>query len=114
MLLCFIDLKVRKIRNEASSCPGIFSRTLCFNYVPSSSAPPLPFTDELRLCSDGVQFESFRPMMMIAYIILKTENIAVPLREGLFGLNRCEFELCVKKKEAVSVIILTSSSRLFR
>ena len=24
----FIDVKVRKIRNEASSCPGIFSRTL--------------------------------------------------------------------------------------
>ena len=28
MLLCFIDPNVRKIRNEASSCPWIFSRTL--------------------------------------------------------------------------------------
>jgi len=30
VLLCFIDPRVRKIRNEASSCPGIFSRTLHF------------------------------------------------------------------------------------
>jgi len=35
VLLCFIDLRVRKIRNEASSCPGIFSRTLRFYYVAS-------------------------------------------------------------------------------
>jgi len=28
VLLCFINPRVRKIRNEASSCPGIFSRTL--------------------------------------------------------------------------------------
>ena len=27
VLLCFIDLKVRKIRNKASSCSGIFSRS---------------------------------------------------------------------------------------
>jgi len=36
-LLCFIDPRMRKIRNEASSCPGIFSRTLRFSYV---VAPP--------------------------------------------------------------------------
>jgi len=30
VLLCFINLRVRKIRNMASSCPGIFSRTLRF------------------------------------------------------------------------------------
>ena len=36
MLLCFINPRVRKIRNEASSCPGIFSRTLRFYYVASS------------------------------------------------------------------------------
>ena len=35
-LLCFIDLKVRKIRNEASSCLGIFSRSL------RSYSPPIP------------------------------------------------------------------------
>jgi len=29
VLLCFIDPRVGKIRNEASSCPGIFTRTLC-------------------------------------------------------------------------------------
>jgi len=29
----FIDPRVRKIRNEASSCPGIFIRTLLFYYV---------------------------------------------------------------------------------
>jgi len=36
VLLCFIDPRVRKIRNEASRCPGIFSRTLRFYYVASS------------------------------------------------------------------------------
>jgi len=38
----FIDPWVRKIRNEASSCPGIFSRTLHFYYVASSPGSPLP------------------------------------------------------------------------
>ena len=35
---CFVftDLRVRKIRNEASSCPGIIFRTLRFFYVASS------------------------------------------------------------------------------
>jgi len=42
VLLCFIDPRVRKIRNEASSCPGIFSRTLRFYYVASSPGLPLP------------------------------------------------------------------------
>jgi len=36
VLLCFINPRVRKIRNEGSSCPGIFSRTLRFYYVASS------------------------------------------------------------------------------
>jgi len=36
VLLCFINLMVRKIGNEASSCPGIFSRTLRFYYFASS------------------------------------------------------------------------------
>jgi len=30
VLLCFIDPRVTKIRNEASSCPGVFYRTLHF------------------------------------------------------------------------------------
>ena len=42
VLLCFIDPRVRKIRNEASSCPEIFSRTLRFYYVASSPGSPLP------------------------------------------------------------------------
>ena len=44
VLFCFIDPRVRKIRNEASSlsCPGIFSRTLRFCYVASSPGSPLP------------------------------------------------------------------------
>ena len=42
MLLCFIDPRERKIRNEASSCPGIFSKTLPFYYVASSPGSPLP------------------------------------------------------------------------
>ena len=41
VLLCFIDPRVRKIRIEASSCPGIFSRTLRFYYVASSPGSPL-------------------------------------------------------------------------
>jgi len=36
VLLCCINPRVRKIRNEASSCPGIFSRTPRFHYVDSS------------------------------------------------------------------------------
>ena len=31
-----------RARNEASSCPGIFSRTLCFYYVASSPGSPFP------------------------------------------------------------------------
>jgi len=42
VLLCLIDPRVRKIRNEASSCPGIFSSTLRFYYVASSPSSPLP------------------------------------------------------------------------
>jgi len=42
VLLCFIDPRVRKIGNEASSCPGIFSRTLRFYYVASFPGSPLP------------------------------------------------------------------------
>ena len=42
VLLCFIDPRVNKIRNQASSCPGIFSRTLRFYYVASSPGSPLP------------------------------------------------------------------------
>jgi len=38
---CFINPRVRKIRNEASSCPGIFSRTLRVYYVASSPGSPL-------------------------------------------------------------------------
>jgi len=41
VLLCFIDPRAGKIRNEASSCPGIFSRTLRFYYVASSPGSPL-------------------------------------------------------------------------
>ena len=42
VLRCFIDPRLRKIRNEASSCPGIFSRNLRFYYVASSPGSPLP------------------------------------------------------------------------
>ena len=41
VLFCFIDPRVGKIRNEASSCPGIFFRTLRFYYVASSPGSPL-------------------------------------------------------------------------
>jgi len=42
VLLCFIDPRVRKIRNETSSCPEIFSRNLHFCYVTISPGSPLP------------------------------------------------------------------------
>jgi len=42
VLLYFIDPTVRKIRNEASSCPGIFSSTLRFYNVASFSGSPFP------------------------------------------------------------------------
>jgi len=42
VVLCFINPRVRKIRNEASSCLGIFSRTLRFYYVASSLATGSP------------------------------------------------------------------------
>jgi len=42
VLLCFIDPRVRKIRNEGSSCLGIFSRTLRFYFVANSPGSPLP------------------------------------------------------------------------
>ena len=44
LLLCFMDPRVRKIRNDASSCPGMSSSTLRLYYVaspPSSSLPHL-------------------------------------------------------------------------
>ena len=40
MLLCFIDPRVRKIKNEAFRCPGIFSRTLRFYSFASSPCSP--------------------------------------------------------------------------
>ena len=40
VLLCFIDPRVRMIRNEASRCPGIFSRTFRFFYLPRWPPPP--------------------------------------------------------------------------
>jgi len=40
VLLCFIDPRVRKIRNEAPSCPGLFSKAL--RYVASFPGSPLP------------------------------------------------------------------------
>jgi len=42
VLLCFISPRVRKIRNEVSSRPGIFSRTLRFYYIASFPGSPLP------------------------------------------------------------------------
>jgi len=42
VLLCFIDPRVGKIKNDASCCPGIFSSTLSLYYVASSPGFPLP------------------------------------------------------------------------
>jgi len=58
VLLCFIDPRARKIRNKASSCPGIFSKTLFLYYVANSpfprfflgSKPPTNHLGPNRLC----------------------------------------------------------------
>ena len=42
VLLCFVIPRVRKIKSEASSCLGIFFRTLRFYYVTNSLSLPLP------------------------------------------------------------------------
>jgi len=44
----------RKFRNEASSCPGIISRTLRFHYVASSSGSLLPhlLDGHRKLCTE--------------------------------------------------------------
>jgi len=48
LMLCFIDPRVRKIRNEASSYPGIFSRTLRFYYASSPGSPVATHTKLFR------------------------------------------------------------------
>jgi len=50
VLLCFIDQRVRKIRNEASSCLGVFSRTLSFCYVASFPGVPVCMYVCVRVC----------------------------------------------------------------
>jgi len=56
VLLCFIDPRVRKMENGASSCPGIFSRTLRFYYVISSPGSFLPnLLDDTKNLHDLVQ-----------------------------------------------------------
>jgi len=42
VLLCLIDPRVRKIRNEAPSCPGIFSVLFAFTMSLSPSVSPSP------------------------------------------------------------------------
>ena len=62
MLLVFIDLKVRKIKNEASSnlLQPEDSFSIFAYYFASSFGPPVPFKDEPRLGPDTVQSEAFR------------------------------------------------------
>jgi len=65
---------MRKIRNEASSRPGIFSRTLRFYYV-------------------TIHPSCVVVLMMIASITFNSS--LVPLIEGLCSLNPWEFEFSV-------------------
>ena len=82
VLLCFIDPRVRKIRNEASSWPGIFSRTLRFYYVLFRAGPAikcfccvdaiqdiLPFTDNRDFLDVHLlnQFSLFHTMHCLAH-----------------------------------------------
>jgi len=46
---------VRKIRNEASSCPGIFFRTLRFYYVASSPGSVKYLSSLLRVSNGSVK-----------------------------------------------------------
>ena len=49
VLLCFIDPRMKKIRNKAFSCLRIFSRTLFFNYVANSPDSPLPHLLDIHI-----------------------------------------------------------------
>jgi len=62
VLFCFIDPRVRKIRIEASSCPGIFFRTHCVCNVASSPVSPSP----IFMCVTGKS--SFTNIIMIRFI----------------------------------------------
>ena len=46
--VCFIDPRLRKVRNEASSCPGMFSKTMLL-------APPVCGRNITRLKSNIAQ-----------------------------------------------------------
>jgi len=57
--------RLPRARNECSSCPGIFSRTLRFYYVASSPGSPLPhLLDGHRklVGSSAIPARSFRPV----------------------------------------------------
>jgi len=70
VLLCFIDPRVRKIRIEASSCPGIFSRTLHFYYVASSPGSPLSHRSPKSIALRLDHFESRSPLRMRIWILI--------------------------------------------
>jgi len=82
VLLCFIDPRVRKIRNEASSSPGIFSRTLHFYYVASSPGSPLPDLDGHRLLLYRVQSNKFMPKACLVSLGNIITELEVPSDEA--------------------------------
>jgi len=79
VFFCFIVHRVRKIRNEDSSRPRFFSRTLCFYYVTGSPVSPLPRSLRLSFflsvgSQHGIAFLSFSGVdpNLIAFLALVT------------------------------------------
>jgi len=70
----FVDQKIRNFSNEASSCPGIFSRTLWSYYVANSPSFPLPcFLDGHRAGSCRIYWK--RASSVTNYVGVATLNM---------------------------------------
>ena len=99
VLLCFINSRVRKIKNEASSCLGIFSRTLRFYIVASSPGAPLPlFLTDTENLLDVVQFQQSHAQGQFSIIgkVSSSRDIlsqSLPLSAAARPLSCCQCDL---------------------
>ena len=81
----FIDPRVRKIGNEVSSCPGIFSKTLRFYYVASSPGSPLPhLLDRHRKLVGRSAIPAVLCTHTNTYMLRFSPSVS-----GFFGPSRC-------------------------
>jgi len=107
VMLCFIDPRVRKIRNEASSCTGIFSTTLRFHYVASFPGSPLPHRCPKRialwisLLTRSI-FESRSPLRMRIWILI--------IADIGTGVDKCLLVRHTRQRPFKRLRILSSSN----